>query len=154
MLALATGMGLGFSPLAPGTVGSVWGILVVVLIYPRLALTGQLLLAIMLTAFALPICDVAEKHFGRKDPPCVVADEYLTFPLCMIGLPVTWSAWWVLPMAFLSNRLFDIVKLPPAHQLQRMPGGLGVVLDDVVAALYSLAANHFVYRLLSRWPGS
>jgi phosphatidylglycerophosphatase A len=100
---------------------------------------------------AVPICDAAEKHFGKKDPHCIVADEYLTFPISMIGLPVAWNTWWILPIAFVSNRFFDIVKLPPANQLQRLHGGLGIVIDDVFAALYSLAANHAVYYLITRW---
>jgi phosphatidylglycerophosphatase A len=55
-----------------------------------------------------------------------------------------WSPW-VLLIAFLSCRFFDIVKPPPANQLQRLRGGFGIVIDDVVASLYSLAFNHAVY---------
>ncbi len=78
----------------------------------------------------------------------MVADEYLTFPICMIGLPFNP---WVLLVAFISCRFFDIVKLPPANQLQRVKGGLGIVIDDVFASLYSLAVNHIVvWCILSR----
>ena len=147
-VALATGLGLGYSPFAPGTVGSIWGVLLVLVLHPRVAWPGQVLIAAILCALAVPICDTAERRFGRKDPHCIVADEYLTFPLCMIGLPVAWSAWWIFPVAFASNRFFDIVKLPPANQLQALRGGWGIVADDVFAALYSLAANHAAYHLL------
>lgn len=148
---LATGFGLGYCPVAPGTVGSLWGVLIVLLAHPRLAWPGQAALALLLSLAAVPICDRAEKHFGQKDPHCIVADEYLTFPISMIGLPVSWAAWWILPLAFATNRFFDIVKLPPADGLQRLPGGWGVVLDDVFAALYSLAANHAAVYLVTRW---
>ncbi|HOW97157.1 MAG TPA: phosphatidylglycerophosphatase A [Kiritimatiellia bacterium] len=152
-VALATGLGLGYSPFAPGTVGSVWGVLIVLLLFPSLPVARQVLLCLGLALVAIPICDVAERHFKKKDPHCIVADEYLTFPISLIGLPVSWSAWWILPVAFFSNRFFDIVKLPPANQLQRLRGGLGIVIDDVFAALYSLAANHAAYYLLRRWLG-
>ncbi len=148
---LATGLGLGYSPFAPGTVGSVWGVLIVVLLFPGLPWPRQVVLSLGLALIAIPICDVAEKHFGKKDPHCIVADEYLTFPISMIGLPVAWSAWWILPIAFITNRFFDIIKLPPAYQLQRLHGGFGVVIDDVFAALYSLAANHVAYYVITRW---
>lgn len=150
-VALATGLGLGYSPWAPGTVGSIWGVLIVILLYPALPWPRQALLSVGLSMVAIPICDVAERHFGKKDPHCIVADEYLTFPISMIGLPVSWAAWWILPIAFCSNRFFDIVKLPPANQLQRLRGGVGIVIDDVFAALYSLAANHAAYYVITRW---
>ena len=75
----------------------------------------------------------------------IVADEFLTFPICMIGLPVTLEHWWLVAMAFLTFRICDILKPPPAHQLQRLHGGLGVVADDFFAALYSLGINHGLY---------
>ena len=151
IVALATGLGLGYSPVAPGTVGSAWGVLMVLLLFPSLPAARQVLLCAGLAMVAIPICDVAERHFGKKDPHCIVADEYLTFPISMIGLPVSWDTWWILPIAFCSNRFFDIVKLPPANQLQRLRGGLGIVIDDVFAALYSLAVNHAAYYVITRW---
>lgn len=148
-LLLATGMGLGYSPIASGTVGTVWGLLIVWGIdsLPGLTLTAYIIVSAVLVFVAIPICDVAEKVLGKKDDGRIVADEYLTFPICMIGLPVTPL---VLGIAFLSNRFFDIWKPPPARQLQRLSGGLGVVIDDVLAALYSLALNHVVYALFLR----
>ena len=147
VILLATGFGFGCSPVASGTVGAVWGVLLAWLINTRLDLMGQLGAAVLLSLLAIPICDVAEKRFGKKDDHRIVADEYLTFPLCMIGLPATA---WVLAMAFVSNRIFDILKPPPARAAQALPGGLGVTVDDVVAALYSLACNHLAYWIISR----
>jgi phosphatidylglycerophosphatase A len=138
---LATGFGLGYSPVASGTLGSLLGVGIVWLTWP-VAWPVQAVLALVTSLCAIPICEVAERHFGTKDDHRIVADEYLTFPICMLGLPLTP---WVLGMAFLSNRFFDIVKPPPARGLQRLSGGLGVVIDDVFAALYSLAFNHLAY---------
>ncbi len=146
----ATGFGLGYSPVASGTVGTVlafplvWGL-------SRLAagpagVAGQVLAALLLALLAVPVCGAAERHFGTKDDGRIVADEYLTFPLCMIALPLTWQT---LLLAFLTCRVCDIVKPPPANRLQALHGGTGIVIDDVVASLYSLAINHLVIRL---WP--
>lgn len=143
---VATGFGLGYSPVAPGTVGSVWGVLIVWAINSNAGWVVQLAAAAAMAIAAIPACDVAEKAFGQKDDHRIVADEYLTFPICMIGLP---PLPWVLAVAFLSNRFFDIVKLPPARGLQRLRGGLGIVIDDVFASAYSLAFNWAVYAVVT-----
>lgn len=145
---LATGLGLGYSPFAPGTVGTLWGIPIVVYINSYFGVVGQIVAGLLLSAVAIPLCDVAEKSFGSKDPHPIVADEYLTFSICMIGLPLQP---WVIGVAFVVNRVFDIVKPPPARGLQDLRGGLGIVIDDFVACLYALAANHLIYWLVNLW---
>ena len=143
---LATGFGLGLSPVAPGTAGSLLGVVIVYLIAP-LRLEWQLVVACGLVIVAIPICDAGERLLGRKDDGRIVADEYLAFPLCMLGLPLQPG---VLLMAFVTCRFFDIVKPPPARQCEALKGGLGIVLDDVVASLYSLGLNHLLLRFA--WP--
>ena len=150
---LANGFGLGLSPVASGTVGTLLALPIVWFFCQLREVSGGIFwqcgIALVLSLIAIPICSVAEKHYGTKDDGRIVADEYLTFPICMIGLP--WNPW-VLLIAFLSCRFFDIVKPAPANQLQRIHGGFGIVIDDVVASLYSLAFNvvvvHFVLRSL------
>jgi phosphatidylglycerophosphatase A len=143
-LLLATGLGLGWSPVAPGTVASVLGVVIAAAMAP-LSWQRQTVVAVGLIAAAVPICGWAEDHFGRKDDGRIVADEYLTFPLCVIGLP--WPQHpWLMGAAFLTARFFDIVKPPPAHQAQAAQGGMGIVLDDVIACLYALALNHAIFR--------
>ena len=148
-LFLATGAGFGFSPVASGTVGTLWG---VALVWGLHQFTGSLwwhgLVAVGLSLLAIPICHDAEAVFKRKDDGRIVADEYMTFPLCMLGLPASPV---MLLVAFLTNRFFDILKFPPARQLQRVPGGAGIVIDDVAAAIYSLIVNWAVYLALSRF---
>ena len=147
---LATGAGLGFSPIASGTVGSVWGPLIVWAMQD-LGLALYVAVCVVLSLVAIPICGEAEKVFGKKDDGRIVADEYLTFPICMIGLPFVP---WVVVLAFLSNRFFDIWKPPPARQLQAVKGGVGIVIDDVFACFYSLAFNHLVVWLAVRFLGA
>lgn len=139
----ATGWGLGLSPFASGTIGALPGVGIVWLAACAgvVGLKDQVVFAAALMLLAVPICHLAEHHFGRKDDGRIVADEYLTFPIGLIGLPLIP---WVVVMAFVTNRVFDILKPPPANRFQRLPGGLGIVLDDAVSAFYSLLVNHFV----------
>ena len=145
---VATGFGLGYSPVASGTVGSLLGVLIVLALAP-LPLGIQIAVAAALSLAAIPITDLAEKHFGKKDDGRIVADEYLTFPLCTLGLP--WlSHPWLLAVAFVVNRVLDIVKPPPARQAQALRGGWGITVDDIVSSLYALALNHVIWLVVSR----
>ena len=109
----------------------------------------QVALCVALSLLCIPVCDVAEKVFGKKDDGRIVADEYLTFPICMIGLP--WMQHlWLLPVGFVVCRLMDIVKPFPAHRLQRLRGGLGITIDDVFASLYALAINWGIWGIYSK----
>ncbi len=143
----ATGFGLGLSPVASGTFGSLLGVAIVfgAARLGIICISHQIILAAGLALLAVPICHVAERHFGQKDDGRIVADEYLTFPICMIGLPLTP---WILALAFVTNRCFDIIKPPPANSLQRLRGGMGIVLDDVASSLYSLVANHVIVGIV------
>jgi phosphatidylglycerophosphatase A len=142
----ATGFGFGFSRLMPGTAGTLWGIPLAwaVVQIPSLALQTAVCLA--LTLLAVPVCAAAEKQLGKgKDPGCIVADEYLTLPIVCLGLPFT-------PLVVLSgfalHRIFDITKPPPIRQLQNLKGGIGIVIDDFLAALFALAVNHLLFRFI------
>jgi phosphatidylglycerophosphatase A len=144
---LAAGFGFGLSPIAPGTLGTLVGALIVVgLRFESLFL--QALLAIVLALCAVPLCGIAEKHFGKKDDSRIVADEYLTFPICVIGLPWMSTPWFLL-VAFLTHRILDIVKPFPAYRLQKLGGGTGIVIDDVISSIYALALNHAIYLFWS-----
>lgn len=147
VLFLASGAGFGYSPIASGTVGSLWGVLLVWLVFSHIPLAGQVVCAVLLSLAAVPICDAAEKWYGRKDDGRIVADEYMTFPICVLGI---WPAiqapggWKVLAAAFVVCRIMDIVKPFPARRLQDLHGGLGIVIDDVIASLYALVVNHLL----------
>lgn len=153
IILLATGFGLGLSPVASGTAGTLLGLPIMLGLAPlwTQSLMAQMIAALCLVLLAIPICDVAEKHFGLKDDGRIVADEFMSFPIGLLGLPLSP---WVFVLAFFTNRVFDVLKPFPAHRLQRLPGGLGIVVDDVVAALYSLLVNHGVYYLVLRYSQS
>lgn len=148
LVLFATGFGLGYSPIAPGTTGSLLGV-GLVLVLCGLPLPWQIISSAVLTLAAFPVCNAAEKHFGTKDDRRIVADEYLTFPLCVLGIP--WVAHpWLLAAAFVVNRVLDIVKPPPARGAQNLAGGAGIVLDDVVSSLYALCISHLIWWLCCR----
>lgn len=143
---LATGFGFGFSPVMPGTAGALWGMPLAWAVMQIPSLAAQIAACAALTLLAVPLCAAAEKQLGKgKDPGCIVADEYLTLPICFLGLPFTPG---VLLAGFVLHRVFDITKPPPIHQLQRIKGGAGIVIDDLLAALFALAGNHLLFRLI------
>ena len=144
---IATGFALGYSPVASGTVGSLWGVLIAWGMAVWLPLWGQVLLCAFLAAVCVPVCSVAEKALGgKKDDGRIVADEYLTFPICVLGLPwMEAGNGWLMPAAFVVARFMDIVKPFPAYRLQSLKGGLGITIDDFVSSVYALGVNWALY---------
>ncbi len=144
--AIATGFGLGYAPVASGTFGALLGC-ILVWGMTELTLWLQIIICIALTLACIPICSFAEKALGgEKDNGKIVADEYLTFPICMLGMYSLWQDnWWLMPMCFVVSRIMDIIKPFPAYRLQSLPSGLGITIDDVFASLYALAANWLLY---------
>lgn len=146
-LFVAGGFGLGlFAPFAPGTFGSLPG---VALAYAMAGLPAawQVLACLALAACAVPVCGVAENMLGVKDDGRICADEWMLFPIAVLGLPLADLPWWAMAVFFAVTRTIDIVKPPPARRLQDLHGGLGIVADDFAANIYALAAN----RALAAW---
>ena len=145
ILFFASGCGIGlFAPFAPGTFGSAPG---VALAYAttRLGIAWQIAVLAALAALATPLCGAAEKILGVKDDGRIAADEWMLFPVAVAGIPVCDLPWHAMAAFFCVVRAIDIAKPPPAGRLQDVPGGAGIVLDDLVANLYSLAVNWAVY---------
>ena len=138
---VASGFGLGLvAPFAPGTFGSLPG---VALAYAttRLPLFLQIPACLGLALLAIPFCDVAEKALGVKDDGRITADEWMLYPIAFVGIPLASLPWWSMLVFFGVVRAVDILKPWPCRGLQAIPGGRGIVIDDFVANLYSLALN-------------
>lgn len=154
VIAVATLGPLGRRLPAPGTWGSLAGLLLFAVFLPR-ASTGAVLVVSALTAYlAVIFCGEAEKRLRAKDPGQVVLDEVVAMPLCFLGwrlLVGPWPAWGVLVAGFLFFRLFDIAKPLGIRRLQSLPGGWGVVADDVAAALAACAALHVTAWLWTKF---
>jgi phosphatidylglycerophosphatase A len=152
ILTVATGFGLGYAPVASGTFGSLPGV-PLALGLATLGAGWQAAAALALALLAVPVCDAAERLLGGcKDDRRIVADEWMLLPLAVVGLPLREAPWLLLP-AFLVARACDILKPPPAARLQRLRGGLGIVIDDFFAALYALAINHALWQAWQAWRG-
>lgn len=135
VLLVATGFGLGWLPWAPGTFGSLMGLPLAwwLLAHPP---GRQVVILMVLLAVAVPLCHWASLWLGGGDAPQIVADEYLAFPIVMLGLAMARCPW-VIGGAFVLYRLFDVTKPPPINHIEAVGGGLGIVLDDVMAAIYA-----------------
>ncbi|MDH3316012.1 MAG: phosphatidylglycerophosphatase A [Gammaproteobacteria bacterium] len=141
---LAFGFGAGLSPLAPGTVGSVLGVLIFLSMTPLplpiyIAVSGLLFLA------GIWICGKASRDLDVHDHRGIVWDEIVGFLVAMTALPPDWP--WILA-AFLLFRFFDIVKPWPIGWLDRhVHGGLGIMLDDLAAGLGALLLLQLAFLL-------
>jgi phosphatidylglycerophosphatase A len=152
-LVIATGLGSGHSPIAPGTCGSFVGILLILLL-SRLKFSGGsrlllfFLVVCLISAAGVWAASRAELIYGRKDPPQVVIDE-IVGQLLTFGLIFRHPRFLLLLIGFLFFRLFDIVKPFPIRKVERAPMGFGIVLDDLVAGFY---ASLVVFILHLWWP--
>ena len=134
-LFLATAGYAGYFPIAPGTAGSAVGLVLLVAI--RLLGSPGLELGILVVTVAVGIwaSGVGERHAAREDPGLVVIDEVAGMLLTMLWVPLTWAT---AVVGFLAFRLFDIVKPFPARDAERLHGGLGIMADDLIAAVYAM----------------
>ena len=133
---LATGFGAGLSPVAPGTAGSLVGVLFY-LAMAGLALPFYLGLVLVLGIIGIWVCGRAGRALAVSDHPSIVWDEIVGLLITMAATPPSWQG---LVSGFALFRLFDILKPWPVGRIDRgVKGGLGVMLDDVMAGLYALA---------------
>ena len=130
---LATFFGAGYSPVAPGTAGSLAAIAIA--FFLRLPPWQYAVLAALLFLPAVWAADVTARTLHKKDPGLVVVDEVIGQWIALAGAPaLTWQTYLA---AFLLFRLFDIWKPPPVRQLESLPGGWGINADDVMAGVYA-----------------
>jgi len=136
-IAIATWFGAGFSPIAPGTAGSLAALLIGILLhqYAAFAPWHFLILAAALFAPATWAATRTAEAKKLKDPQIVVVDEVLGQWIALAGaVTLNWKSYLA---AFALFRLFDIWKPPPVRQLEALPGGLGINADDVMAGIYA-----------------
>lgn len=160
---VASGFGLGLSPFASGTCGAILGIPLGLAVSTIGNVWIQVAVCAVLVLLAVPICDGAEKFYGKKDDGRIVADEYMLLPICFIGQGPVWKmiidggdsridAIALVVFAFVVSRIIDILKPTPARQIQAVKGGLGVVLDDLIASIYSWifvwCLRDYIFRLV------
>ena len=137
-LMIATGFGSGFSPVAPGTAGALLALLMWVVGYLLLPFALlQVILAVMVllfTALGIYTSGVMERYWG-EDPSRVVVDEMVGVWIPLLVVPD--GGWWYVLAAFVLFRLFDIVKPLGVRRMERFGGGVGIMMDDILAGVYS-----------------
>ena len=149
---VASVCGVGYVPIVPGTFGSLPGLALAILLF-----RWPWALAV-LAAWCIPLAIWAANHAERdgrkKDPRWVVVDETVGMMISMAFVQGPWIIW---PAGFVIFRLFDIVKPYPVGRAERLPGGVGIVMDDVLAGLYTnlilqiLMAGHVMSGIASVW---
>ena len=131
-LAIATTFGIGYVPVAPGTFGSAAGLALWMLLPSSPAVQAAAIVALFVAgSFA---GNVAERHFGRTDPRQVVVDEVMGMLITLFLNPVGVRGAF---LGFLIFRAADVIKPYPANRLERLHGGVGVMADDAMAAVYA-----------------
>ncbi len=152
LLWLAQGFGTGWAPGFPGTLGSMVGIGWFVLLISSGNLAVYLIGSGFGLLFSVFVCHVAEQILQQKDPGSVVMDEITALPVCFVGAMI-WKAskatspsvaidlarvdtWGWIVIGFVAFRAFDIAKPWPIRRSQYLGGGLGITIDDLLAAVY------------------
>ena len=130
---LATGFGSGLIPFAPGTAGTLVGVLICLLCIPMPWILRLLFVFALLTV-SLYVADQAEKIYQKKDDQRIVIDEIIGLQITMLPVAINVLS---LCAGFVLFRVFDIWKPFPVRHLQRLPGGWGIVADDVAAGIYA-----------------
>ena len=147
----STFFGLGLVPWAPGTAGTLGAVALVHLLDPAVGTEGLFFLFTAgIVLLSVPLAGRAAAVFGKEDPPEVVIDEVCGFCVCMLFVPATSLN---LALGFFLFRFFDIAKPFPVRRLESLPGGWGVVMDDVAAGIYSNICLQAIVFLAGRLSG-
>lgn len=143
----ATFFGIGRLHPGPGT----WGSAATVLLWaaashalsPNLRTPTAIALAVLITLVGIPAATRVARACATKDPQFVVIDEVAGQLIALIAVPLAWQTFLA---GFILFRVFDILKPPPVRQLEKLPEGIGIVLDDVAAGLYALVVMQLLLR--------
>jgi phosphatidylglycerophosphatase A len=143
--AVGTFFGAGLLKPGPGTYGSIAAVILWFLaahLFPVSATTlaiGTIIAAIVVTLIGIPAATIVARESGREDPGHVVIDEVAGQLIALIAIPANWQH---AALSLLLFRFFDILKPPPIRQLERLPEGTGIMLDDVAAGIFALIVAH------------
>ncbi|MBF0619693.1 MAG: phosphatidylglycerophosphatase A [Candidatus Omnitrophica bacterium] len=123
---------VGYAPLVPGSLASLVGLIMAW--FMRGLLAVYIPVAVLVTILGFWVCGEAEKAFGKKDPGCVVIDEVSGMLISMFMIPLTMST---MITGFFLFRAFDMFKVPPADRFEKLHGSRGIMLDDIMAGVYT-----------------
>jgi phosphatidylglycerophosphatase A len=147
-LLIATCGHVGYVPIAPGTAGSAVALPLLWVVRSAGSATVEVAVVAALAAAGVWSAGVAERHLGRTDPGAVVIDEVVGMLITLLLLPVGLAG---ALAGFFVFRLLDIVKPWPAGRLERLPGGIGVMADDVMAGAYGYLVTRGLLMVAPEW---
>ncbi|MDO4433132.1 MAG: phosphatidylglycerophosphatase A [Alysiella sp.] len=144
---LGFGFGTGLSPKAPGTIGTLAGVfLAALLLGMGMSKASLLLMSILLFFIGIWICNITERALGVHDYGGIVWDEIVAIMVVLACVPQGLT-WWL--TAFITFRFFDAVKPPPIRWFDhRIKGGLGIMLDDIIAAIMSIIVVQLLWQFI------
>ena len=142
---LATFFYVGKFPVAPGSMGTLAGLLIAIALHPWPVAYFSVMALVTVVGFLA--CGPAERALGKKDPGCVVIDEVAGIMLSLFWVPISWS---VIVIGFFLFRAFDMFKIWPANKFEDMGGARGIMLDDLMAGLYTNIVLQIAIRLAIR----
>jgi phosphatidylglycerophosphatase A len=145
---IATCAHVGYAPVAPGTWGSVFGLVIYYLVRRQASTAVELVVIALITVIGLWAATEAEHYFGGIDPGPVVIDEVIGMLITLALHPVNVLG---AVLGFLIFRVLDVIKPWPARRLELLPGGFGVVFDDVMAGVYGNLLMWAAIRVLPDW---
>lgn len=146
--AVATVLGIGYVPFAPGTFGSAAGLAVFAAVRASGGPVVEALTIVLVFLVGAWAATAAETHFGHIDPGPVVIDEVLGMLVTLAFLPVSVTGALV---GFVLFRVFDVIKPPPCNSLEALPGGWGVMSDDLMAGVYACVCVRLLAWLAPTW---
>jgi phosphatidylglycerophosphatase A len=132
---------LGHSPLMPGTLGSLAGLLIYFVV--KGSLPVYIFSVLFLFILGMMFSSEAERIYKRKDAQMIVIDEACGMMLSLLFIPYNF---WIMFLGFLLFRLFDILKPPPARAIEKFSGAFGIMFDDIIAAIYT----NFILQVITR----
>ncbi|WP_457643008.1 phosphatidylglycerophosphatase A family protein [Persephonella sp.] len=145
---LSTGLFVGKIPVAPGTLGTLVGIIPILIYWTKggqYQLINQISITMAVFLVGIWASTVIVETYKEKDPEYIVIDEIAGYMVAMIGFEPTWQN---LLMAFVIFRFFDILKPPPIRFFEKLPSGFGVMADDIVAGIYTWIVMFILVKLL------
>jgi phosphatidylglycerophosphatase A len=144
---IATFFGVGRLHPGPGTWGSAAAVMLWAaaahILSPNLRTPAVITLAVLVTLIGIPAATQVARASAVKDPQFVVIDEVAGQLIALIAVPLSWQTFLA---GFILFRVFDILKPPPVRQLERLPEGTGIMLDDVAAGIYALVVMQLLLR--------
>jgi phosphatidylglycerophosphatase A len=148
---VAAAGGIGFIPFAPGTFGSIPGVALALLLRAVAPWWAEGAALVVLFAIGVWAARASEAYFGKIDPGPVVIDEVVGMLITTLFLPLSWIGWVV---GFVVFRACDVIKPFPAGRAERLPGGWGVMCDDVLAGVWGYAIMRGLLWAFPQWLGA